>query len=139
VGASFSLNIPFSEVSPEQRSLVLARELANFTFALPGPLAIDALLSRAGIAEDTPITIAAAVQSLPLQWLTTAIPEDRIARVSPVTTPIHEAIKRRLEVHGDDTWIPVWASVCDLDQAGQLSTLRLAELAYREYLLLCCE
>jgi hypothetical protein len=134
-GRSLSLNIPFADIEPNQRPLVLARELADATFALPGPLTIDALLSRAGIADDVPITITAAVQSLTSQWLADAIPEDRIARVSPVTTPIHEAIKRRLEVHGADTWIPAWASVCDLDQGGQLSTLRLAELAYREHLL----
>lgn len=135
-GRSFSLDVPFADIEAAQRPLVLSRELADFTFALPGPLAINSLLSRAGIAEDVPMTVAEAVQSLTPEWLEQAIPESFASRISAVTTPIHEAIKRRLEVRGEDTWIPAWASVCDLDRDGQLSALQLAELAYREQLLI---
>lgn len=135
-GRSLSLNIPFTDIDAIQRPFVLSRELAQATFALPGPPAISALLLRAGIEDDAQIAIADAVQSLSLEWLQEAIPEDCSSRISPVTTPIHEAIRRRLEVHGEDTWIPAWTSVCALDRSSQLPALELAVLVYREQLLI---
>lgn len=135
-GRSFSMDTAFANIPQEQRPLVLAQELAAITFALPGPIAIAALLARAGTGDVAPTSVVTAVQSVPLDWLKRAIPEDRDAKVSPITTPIHEAIKRRLEVHGEDTWMAVWASVCEVDQATQLSAARIAELVYREHLLI---
>lgn len=135
-GSSFALNIPFSDVPALRRPLVLAKELADMTASLPGPLGVDVLLSRAGVVEDVPIDVQEVVQDLDTDWLRAALPEAGNPFVSPVTTPIHEAMRRRLEVHGDDSWMGVWASVCDLKVDGKLSPLSLAELAYYERLLI---
>jgi hypothetical protein len=136
-GQSETTKLPFAEVPREQRPFVLARELAEATYALPGAAAIESLLARAGIDDGEPVGIAAAVQSLPLDWLKKAIPDNDFTVISSVTTPFHEAFKRRLEVDGQDTWIPNWASVCGLEPSAQLSPLQLALLCYCEQLLIC--
>ena len=135
-GHSDTLKQPFAEIPREQRPFVLARELAEATYAIPGAAAIESLLARAGVDDAEPVEIAAAIQALPLNWLKTAIPEVDASKVSSVTTPLHEAFKRRLEVEGHDTWIPTWASVCDIDPAAKLSALRLADLCYCEQLII---
>lgn len=135
-GRSDSLRQPFADIPREQRPFVLARELAEATYAIPGASAVDVLLARAGVEEDEPIGIAAAVQALPTDWLKAAIPEANAGKVSPVSTPLHEAFKRRLEVDGQDSWIPAWASVCDIDPAAKLSPLHLADLCYCEQLVI---
>lgn len=135
-GHSHTLDQPFTDIPREQRPFVLARELAEDTYAIPGGPAIESLLARAGVDDAEPVEIAAAIQALPLDWLKTAIPEADSAKVSSVTTPLHEAFKRRLEVEGQDTWIPTWAAVCDIDQAAKLSPLRLADLCYCEQLVI---
>lgn len=135
-GRSDTLDLAFADIPPEQRPFVLARELAEVSYALPGAAAIKSLLARAGLSDDEHQEIAAAVQALPLDWLKVAIPEADAAKVSPVTTPLHEAVKRRLEVGGEDTWIPNWAAVCDIDRGAKLSPLGLADLCYCEQLVI---
>lgn len=137
-GRSSSLNIPFSEVAADQRPIVLAKELAEVTAALPGPLAIDALLSRASI-NDSPLSVVEAVQSLDFGWLKKAVEGMNQQRILPVTTPIHDAMKRRLEVHGENTWIAPWGSVCELKAEVQLPAITLAMLTYYEQLLIRSE
>jgi hypothetical protein len=105
------------------------------TYAVPGVAAIESLLARAGVDEGE-LQISAAVQSLPLDWLAAAIPDADAGKVSPVTTPLHEAFKRRLEVNGQDTWISNWASVCEIDPAAKLSALHLADFCYCEQLVI---
>jgi hypothetical protein len=134
-GHSATLDQSFGEIPPEQRPFVLARELAEATFAVPGVAAIEPLLARAGV-DDGELEISAAIQALPLDWLRTAIPDGDAAKVSSVTTPLHEAFKRRLEVEGQDTWIPNWASVCDINPAAKLSALRLGDFFYCEQLVI---
>ncbi|MDL5034330.1 GTPase-associated system all-helical protein GASH [Pelomonas sp. APW6] len=126
----------FSEVSREQQPFVLARDLAEVTFALPGASAIGSLLERAGIEDSEPMEIANAIQALPIEWLKTALPDADKHKASPVTTPLHEGIRRRLEVRGESTWIAGWAGVCDIDSAARLTPLQLADLCYCEQLLL---
>jgi hypothetical protein len=134
-GHSSTLNRAFAEIPREQRPLVLARELAEATYAIPGAAAIESLLARAGVDEGE-LEISTAIQALPLDWLKTAIPEGDASKVSSATTPLHEGFKRRLEVEGQDTWIPSWASVCGIDPAAKLSPLRLAEFCYCEQLVI---
>lgn len=126
----------FSEIPADQRPFVLARDLAEVTFAMPGAPAIESLLTRAGVEEGEPLEIASAIQALPIEWLNTALSEAANSNTSPVTTPLHEGIKRRLEVRGEDTWIPGWAGVCDIDKEARLSPLHLANLFYCEQLLI---
>ena len=115
---------------------MLSRDLAETTFAMPGASAIGSLLERAGIEDGEPLEIAAAIQALPIEWLKTALPEADKHKASPVTTPLHEGIRRRLEVRGENTWIAGWAGVCDIDTAARLTPLQLADLCYCEQLLI---
>lgn len=126
----------FGNVPREQQPFVLARDLAEATFDLPGASAIGSLLARAGIKDDEALEIAAAIQALPIDWLRMALPEVDRHKTSPVTTPLHEGIKRRLEVRGQNSWVAGWAGVCDIDPAARLSPLQLADLFYCEQLLI---
>lgn len=126
----------FANVPRELQPFVLARDLAEATFALPGASAIGILLDRAGIKDDDPLEIAAAIQALPIDWLRITLPEADKHKASPVTSPLHEGIKRRLEVRGENSWVPGWAGVCDIDPAACLSPLQLADLFYCEQLLI---
>lgn len=126
----------FGSVPREQQPFVLARDLAEATFELPGASAIGSLLDRAGVKDDEPLEIAAAIQTLPIEWLKIALPEAEKHKASPVTTPLHEGIRRRLEVRGGNSWIAGWAGVCDIDPAARLSPLQLANLFYCEQLLI---
>lgn len=126
----------FGNVPREQQPFVLARDLAEATFDLPGASAISSLLNRAGITDDEPLEIAAAIQALPIDWLRIALPEADKHKASPVTSPLHEGIRRRLEVRGENSWVAGWAGVCDVAPAARLSPLQLADLFYCEQLLI---
>lgn len=126
----------FGNVPREQQPFVLARDLAEATFDLPGASAIGSLLDRAGIKDNEALEIAVAIQALPIDWLRMALPEADKHKASPVTTPLHEGIKRRLEVRGENSWVAGWAGVCDIDSAARLSPLQLADLFYCEQLLI---
>jgi hypothetical protein len=134
-GRSYTLGQPFGDIPRDQRPIVLACELAEATFAIPGAASIQSLLARAGVDDLEPLTIAAAVQCLPTKALRDICPIELEAKISPVTTPLHEAFKRRLEVEGD-SWIAGWASVCEIDSGTKLSPLHLADLCYCEQLIL---
>jgi hypothetical protein len=126
----------FGDVPREQQPFVLARDLAEATLYLPGASAIDSLLDRAGIKDNEPLQIAVAIQALPIEWLRIALPEADKHKASPVTTPLHEGIRRRLEVRGENSWIAGWAAVCDIDPAARMSPLQVANLFYCEQLLI---
>nr|WP_315487992.1 GTPase-associated system all-helical protein GASH [uncultured Rhodoferax sp.] len=135
-GRSGDLNVPFAQIQREQRPFVLAQELAEITYAIPGPSAIEALLAQACVDDDEPIAISAAVQALPLDWLKTAVPDDLSGKTSSVTTPLHDAFKRRLEVEGANSWVANWAGACGVDSVAALSPRRLADLCYCERLII---
>lgn len=128
-------DLPFHDVPKGERPLIFAIELADLTRVLPGPPAVRSLLSRAGLDDKTTMSVPEAVQALPLSLLVRFVPEDSIAKVSVTTTPILDAIRRRQEVDGCEAWAQTWAAVSGLGQDTKLSTLRLAEAAYRELLL----
>ena len=112
--------------------------LAMFTLVVTGlnASAIGSLLDRAGIKDDGTLEIAAAIQALPIDWLRIALPEADKHKASPVTSPLHEGIRRRLEVRGANSWVAGWAGVCDVAPAARLSPLQLADLFYCEQLLI---
>lgn len=134
-GRSNTLGQPFTDIPRDQRPIVLACELAEATLAIPGAAAVQSLLARAGVDDQEPLTIAAAVQALPADWLRKVCPIELERQISPVTTPLHEAIKRRLEVEGD-SWVAGWASVCGIAADAKLSPLQLADLCYCEQLVI---
>lgn len=133
---SDTLDRPFAEIAREQRPFVAAHEIATATYTLPGVASIEALLEQTGVDDAEPVEIAAAIQALPFDWLKDMFPEPDASKISSVTTPLHDAFKRRLEVDGKDTWIPSWGSVCEIDLNAKLSPLRLAYLFYCEQLVI---
>ncbi len=129
-----TFGVPFADVPLDHRAIAFAIELAALTKVLPGPTALPALLSRAGVDDNVRLGIPEAIQGIPKEWLAYLVPEERVSKVSAVTTPILEAARRRQEVDGQDTWIAAWATVTGLDQATKLPALRLAESLYCELL-----
>ena len=126
--------VQFEDVPLIHRPIVFAVELAALTKVLPGPTALSSLLRRAGVDDTVQLTIPEAIQGIPKEWLAHLIPEERATKVSVVATPILEAVRRRQEVDGQDTWIAAWGTVTGLDQATKLPALLLAESLYRELL-----
>lgn len=124
----------FEDVRSEFRPIVIAVELAALTKVLPGPTALPSLLSRARVDDVAQLSIPAMVQGFPHEWLGRVLPEDKAGKVSATTTPILEAVRRRQEVDGQDTWVPAWATVTGVEATAALPARTLAELLYRELL-----
>lgn len=134
IGAySVDLDCDFSAIPEAAQPLVLATELATHTEILPGPSSVKGLLSRAGLKDRNKLTLAATVNAVPLEWAKTIIEEEEF---SPVTTPLHFALARRLETGGgDDSWVANWASVAEIPATHDMSSLALGVQFYRERLL----
>jgi hypothetical protein len=131
-GRSWDLDCGFSAITADAQPLVLAKELAGLTGLLPEPRSIKGLLSRAGISEQKRATIPNAVNACPPEWLRPLVEG---LEPSPVTQPIHFAIKRKLETGEGEAWIANWTAVAGIDPAYALPTLVLGSLFYRERLL----
>jgi hypothetical protein len=127
---SFDMNCSFDAVEPEVRPLVFAAELARATWALPGPRSIAALLERAGV-EKKQITIPEAINSLPVEWLKAQVQN---AEPSPLSQPLHFAIKRQLETGVGNAWVAGWAAASEIDASFSVLPLELSIQFYRERL-----
>jgi hypothetical protein len=131
-GRSWEFDCPFDNVVADAQPLVFAKELADQTTLLPGPISIKSLLSRAGV-RTKETTLANVVGGANADWLDNLV---RDLDPSPVTLPIHLAIKRQLEVGTGDAWVPSWAGAVEVPQHQTYLQLALAESFYRERLLL---
>lgn len=129
---SDDLNQRFDEVSPNVRPLVFAKELADATEFLPGPLSIRSLLSRVGLRAETMLTIPDAVNACDDAWLARLLSRDN---VSALVYPIHFAIERKLETGDDTSWLAGWAKACGIEEQRSFSELDLGCLFYGERLL----
>jgi hypothetical protein len=131
---SVELNCLFTDVTPaEQQPIVFAKELADATQFLPGPTSAKALLAQTGLKDRKKITIPGAVNACTSSWLSSLAIENEI---SPVSSPVHFAIVRKLETDDDTKWIPGWEAITGIEQKFSLSTLALGNLFYRERLLI---
>lgn len=129
-------NRPFSKVPSDAQPFVFASELAEATEVLPGPPSVKAILSRAVQRVRSKVRISDAVNALEPEWLESAVEE---SDPSPVSTPLHFAIKRQLETGAGDAWIAGWAAATGIDQNFTLSRIITGELFYRERLLMLFE
>jgi len=129
---SVDLDVPFEKLPPEAKPLFLAKELAEDTELLPGPPSIKGLLSRAGLPE-TAIDIARVINGADAVWLRGFLPEDE---PSPVTTPIHYALKRQVETGAGQAWVAGWAAAVGAPTDLSVKSIQLAVLFYRERLLI---
>lgn len=131
-GQCTGFELTFAEIQPDFRPIVFAVELAALTKLLPGPTALPSLLARAGVDDSVQLSIPAAIQGLPQDWLPRLLPEVKAGKVSATTTPILEAVRRRQEADGQDSWIAVWSTVTGIDSTTALPGQALAEALYRE-------
>lgn len=131
-GRSWDLDCGFDEVTVGAQPLVFATELADSTMLLPGPRSVAALLVRAGLRERKKFTIGTTVNAADAKWLAKLV-ED--ADPSPLTEPMHFAVKRQVEAGGGNAWIAGWAAVVGIDAERPLSALALGTQFYRERLL----
>lgn len=131
-GRSIDEACAFDKVDQKVQPLLFAKELADHTKVLPGPASIKGLLSRAGLREAGELKLQQAISAAKTVWLSTLV-EDM--EPSPVTHPIHFAIKRKLEAEAGEEWIAAWSSPTGLDANQLFSPLMLGNLFYRERLL----
>lgn len=130
-GRSLMPEKTFGDIVPAQKPLVLARDLASLTKIRPGPNAVPALLSRAGVKTTGKIKIVDAVNAMSEEWIS-AVLDGRTS--SPASSPIHFALERREETGEDVGWQAGWAATTGIDVGVAIPPLVLAELFYREIL-----
>ncbi|WLC16658.1 GTPase-associated system all-helical protein GASH [Bradyrhizobium diazoefficiens] len=130
---SLDLDLPFDKVEASVQPMVFAKELASRTVSSPGPVAIAALLARSGLKPRGKLSVVAAANAVPPDWAANTMDD---LPSSPVTTPIHFALDKRVEAGVSDAWAAHWSALCGLAEDTALSPLRLSELFYREHLFL---
>lgn len=128
---SFDMNCGFDSVNDDARPLVFAAELARATWALPGPRSVVALLERAGVGNKKAVTIPAVINSLPSDWLAAQVND---FEPSPLSQPLHFAIKRQLETGPGEAWVAGWAATTEIDAALSVLPLAMSVQFYRERL-----
>jgi GTPase-associated system helical domain len=129
---SVDLDRPFAKIAREERPLVVAKELAQMTLYVPGPTAIKSLLARSGLKDTEKVTIPACVNACDADWLRPLVDA---AEPSPVTRPLHLAIKRKLETLDNDSWVAGWAATAGVGADQKFSAQHLGMQFYRERLL----
>lgn len=129
---SYAADKEFSAVPAVERPFYFADDLANRSEIFPVGANIRPLLQRANVGSEE-IEIIVAVNSMPRSWV-----QSKVARqeLSPIKTPLHEALKRRLETTDDNGWGQGWSSATGVDVTSRLSPLALALQFFREALLL---
>jgi GTPase-associated system helical domain len=130
---SLDLDVPFNKVAVASQPLIFARELADRTARAPGPIAIGALFARAGLKAQGEASFVDAVNSVSDEWAAKAV---NSFDASPVTSPIHFALEKRVETGPGGAWVASWAAVTELEQNYGTTPATLAKLFYRERLLL---
>jgi hypothetical protein len=133
---SLDLDIPFEKVDQAMQPLVFARELVTRTASSPGPLSLSALLSRAGLKSREKMSVVSATNAVSEPWAAETI---KTISASPITTPVHFALDKRVETGDPEAWAKSWAAVTGLDENEAVSPLVLGELFYRERLFLTHE
>jgi hypothetical protein len=130
---SSTLDSPFSSVNSGCQPLVFSRELADMTLITPGPVSIKGMLQRAGIKANKKGGIVNAVNACQPNWLQPLV-DGRDP--SPVSAPIHFAVKRKLETNDETSWVPGWAAATGIKADGAIPGLAVANQFYRERLIL---
>ncbi|MGH7436898.1 MAG: GTPase-associated system all-helical protein GASH [Polyangiaceae bacterium] len=129
---SIDLDRAFGKIDREERPLVVAKELAQMTLYLPGPPAIRSLLGRSGLKDSEKLAVPACVNACDVDWLRPLVDA---TEPSPVTRPLHLAIKRKLETSDDDSWVAGWSAVTGVGAEQKFSALHIGTQFYRERLL----
>jgi hypothetical protein len=131
-GHSRTLDASFTDIPALVKPLVLSKELGRLAQISPGPASIATILARAGITDDI-LSVLDLVNAADMQWIEEVT---RSSNLSPVTTPLHFALETRHDLESDDAWLSVWAAKSGLPADTSMPAVRIAELFYREHLLL---
>lgn len=131
-GHSGTLDTPFGDIDPALKPLILASELGGLTTISPGPASVRSLLTRASV-PATSIKVSEAVNAADADWISEITQHSWI---SPVTTPLHFALEKRIEMGLDEAWLQTWATMTGLPSEASMPAVKLAELFYREHLFL---
>ncbi len=127
------LDCAFGEVPADAQPLVLANELADMTQMLPGPASVIALLSKAGI-KDKKKSVSAMVNAVNATWVTRILPPPETV-LSPLTAPLHLALRRQQETGEGTAWVAGWAAAAEVPTSLTISPLALGIQFYRERVL----
>ena len=130
---STSYGCPFTQVPTKARPVVFSAELVEMTKVLPGPTSLPALLSRSGLSGRRKSAIVSVVNAVSEDWLAERVSTNS---PSPLVTPIHEALKRRLETGEGEAWVAGWSAVTGLVETLELNPLEMAMQFYSEALYL---
>jgi hypothetical protein len=120
-------------VAADAQPLLFAAELAGMTEMVPGPQGIEGLLTKAGMKGRRKITVGSMIKACNAPWLASLVPKDE---VSPLTLPLHHALRRNEEAGRKDKWVSGWAATADVAEEATFAPLALAQQFYRERLLL---
>lgn len=131
-GRSKFAELDFPEVSEQLRAFAFASDLASLTDVSPGPASISAILSRAGV-SGAQVKVASAVEAVGLGASEVLVKSER---VSPLVTPLHFALEKRVELAGDPAWAASWRAIVGFDAEDEAPQIALAEQFYRERLYL---
>lgn len=125
-------NASFANVTPNARPLVFGCELARMTSVSPGPVSVQAMLIRAGVAASD-VSVEDIINAVGLDW---AKERSQAKAISPVTTPLHFALEKRGEVGTTDSWQPGWAGITGISPDLKRPAIDFALQFYREFLFL---
>ena len=134
---SRDLNQPVTKVGFPATCIIAAKELADLTMVLPGPLPAPAFLdkmlhtAKAKLPDTT--TLQAAVNASPRGWRNQWMQRLKTADVEDLC-PVLLAIKKSLETDGRDDWVPAFERAAGVKVTEAIPPLELTCQAYEENL-----
>ena len=130
-GYSATVQALFGDMQPGVRAFIAAFEAANRTICQPGPCSILGLFEKVGVVADTEMSFQAYFAEIDTELLLSL----RIQDVR-VRTPLHLGIQMKHESSDSQTWLSHWSSRTGIDAHTKRSEVTIAELVYRERLVL---
>lgn len=122
----------FDEIAKLEKPLVLAKELASRTVFYPGPPSIKGLLARAGVDPKDEATVPELINAVSDAWVNAL---NFKGEPSPVTMPMHFALKKRQETSVGNAWIEFWANATGISATQKFPVIMLGISFFREVLL----
>lgn len=135
---SRDLDIPIKEVKFPAICLIAAKEMADLTAILPGPVAARAVLGKAlGTAGKAPaaVKLQDAVNASSREWRERWMGSAAVGPIADLA-PVLRAVGRSLEVENAGAWVPVYNKGAVVKADVSLPPLDLACQLYDESLLL---
>ena len=130
-GQSDTLGTFFSTIEPGARPLLAAVEAARRTQIPLSPSSMLGLMEKVGVSAEETLSIADVVNAADSNWL-------KSIDISEITvrTPLHLAIKLRLQSPESSAWSSHWSAVTKIEATTKRKELEIADLFYHERLVL---